>query len=74
MKSRSTRRPWIDLWRDNYAFVASRVAAGLRALLEQAPRQNGVLPLSGFSAPLRPSANAADRAGHDRLRPTLFGK
>ena len=21
--------PWIDFWRDNYAFVASRVAAGL---------------------------------------------
>ena len=40
--------PWIDLWRDNYAFVASRVAAGLRALIEQAPRQNGVLPLPAF--------------------------
>jgi hypothetical protein len=40
--------PWIDLWRDNYAFVASRVAAGLRGLIEQAPRQNGVLPLSAF--------------------------
>ena len=40
--------PWIDLWRDNYAFVASRVAAGLRALLEQAPPQNGTLPLPAF--------------------------
>ncbi|MCA1658122.1 MAG: hypothetical protein LC627_02360, partial [Verrucomicrobiaceae bacterium] len=26
--------PWIDLWRDIYAFVASRVAAGLRQILE----------------------------------------
>ena len=40
--------PWIDLWRDNYAFVASRVAAGLRNLLEQAPLQNGALPLPEF--------------------------
>jgi hypothetical protein len=40
--------PWIDLWRDNYAFVASRVAAGLRALFEKAPRQNGALPLPAF--------------------------
>ena len=39
---------WIDLWRDNYAFVASRVAAGLRALLEQAPLQDGALPLPAF--------------------------
>ncbi len=40
--------PWIDLWRDNYAFVASRVAAGLRGLLEKAPLQNGALPLPAF--------------------------
>jgi len=40
--------PWIDLWRDNYAFVAHRVAAGLRALLEQSPLQNGALPLPAF--------------------------
>ena len=40
--------PWIDLWRDNYAFVASRVAAGLRGLLEKAPLQNGALPLPVF--------------------------
>ncbi len=47
--------PWIDLWRDNYAFVASRVAEGLRILWEQAPRQNGVVPLPAF---LRHCANA----------------
>src|SRR5439155_10724214 len=35
-------------WRDNYAFVASRVAEGLRALLKQAPLQNGALPLPAF--------------------------
>ena len=40
--------PWIDLWRDNYAFVASRVAAGLRALFEKAPLHNGALPLPAF--------------------------
>jgi hypothetical protein len=40
--------PWIDLWRDTYAFVASRVAAGLRALFEKAPLQNGALPLAAF--------------------------
>ncbi|MGI8890523.1 MAG: hypothetical protein ACR2G0_07025 [Chthoniobacterales bacterium] len=40
--------PWIDFWRDNYAFVASRVAAGLRGFFEQAPRQNGVVPLPAF--------------------------
>ena len=40
--------PWIDLWRDNYAFVASRVAAGLRQVFEQAPIRNGALPLPEF--------------------------
>ncbi|MGI8431551.1 MAG: hypothetical protein ACR2MW_04570, partial [Chthoniobacterales bacterium] len=40
--------PWIDLWRDNYAFAASRVAAGLRGLFEKAPLQQGALPLPVF--------------------------
>ncbi|MEY2519509.1 MAG: hypothetical protein QOF24_1268 [Verrucomicrobiota bacterium] len=40
--------PWIDLWRDCYAFVASRVGAGLRGLLEKAPMKNGALPLPAF--------------------------
>ncbi len=40
--------PWIDLWRDNYAFVASRVSAGLRALFEKAPLQNGAIALPAF--------------------------
>lgn len=40
--------PWIDLWRDTYAFVASRVAAGLRTLFEKAPCQNGTVPLPAF--------------------------
>jgi hypothetical protein len=40
--------PWIDLWRDCYAFVASRVASGLRGLLEKAPLQRGTLPLPAF--------------------------
>lgn len=40
--------PWIDLWRDNFAFAANGVAAGLRRLVESAPRQNGALPLPAF--------------------------
>jgi hypothetical protein len=40
--------PWIDLWRDTYAFVASRVAAGLRGILEKAPTKNEAMPLSAF--------------------------
>ena len=27
--------PWIDLWRDSYAFTASRVASGLRRIFEK---------------------------------------
>jgi hypothetical protein len=44
----SDAAPWIDLWRDCYAFIASRVAEGLRGLVERAPRQNGTLPLPAF--------------------------
>src|SRR4029077_2456845 len=40
--------PWIDLWRDSYAFVASRVAAGLRRVLEKAKVKQGVMPLPAF--------------------------
>lgn len=40
--------PWIDLWRDTYAFVASRVAGGLRKFFETAPVQNGSVPLAAF--------------------------
>jgi hypothetical protein len=40
--------PWIDLWRDCYAFIAGRVAAGLRGLLAKAELQNGALPLPAF--------------------------
>jgi hypothetical protein len=40
--------PWIDLWRDSYAFVASRVAAGLRGVLEKMPVRNGAVPLPAF--------------------------
>lgn len=40
--------PWFNLWRDSYAFVADRVAAGLRGLLQTAPRQNGAVPLPAF--------------------------
>jgi hypothetical protein len=40
--------PWIDLWRDSYAFIASRVAGGLRQILEKIPTKNGALPLPAF--------------------------
>ena len=40
--------PWFDLWRDSYAFVASRVATGLRGILEKAPTKNGALPFPAF--------------------------
>ncbi len=40
--------PWIDFWRDSYAFVASRVAGGLRQIMEKAGAQNGPIPLPAF--------------------------
>jgi hypothetical protein len=40
--------PWIDLWRDSYAFIASRVAAGLRGIMEKAGAKTGVMPLPTF--------------------------
>ncbi len=40
--------PWIDLWRDNYAFVAGRVAAGLRAVFEEVAQKDAALPLPYF--------------------------
>jgi hypothetical protein len=40
--------PWIDLWRDSYAFIASRVAAGLRSVMEKAGTKSGVMPLPSF--------------------------
>ena len=40
--------PWIDLWRDSYAFIASRVATGLRGIMEKAGAKNGVMPLPAF--------------------------
>lgn len=40
--------PWIDLWRDTYAFVASRVAEGLRHLLSTGATASDVMPLPAF--------------------------
>ena len=40
--------PWIDLWRDSYAFIASRVAGGLRQVFEKTPVKNGAVPLPAF--------------------------
>jgi hypothetical protein len=36
--------PWIDLWRDNYAFVAHRIAGALRGILEKMHGDNPMLP------------------------------
>ena len=40
--------PWVDLWRDSYAFIASRVAAGLRTVMEKAGAKDGAMPLLAF--------------------------
>ena len=41
--------PWIDFWRDNYAFVASRVATGLRQVLDtMSIQQNAAVALPAF--------------------------
>ena len=36
--------PWIDLWRDNYAFVAHRIAEALRGILAKMERDTVALP------------------------------
>ena len=54
--------PWLDLWRDTYAFVASRVAAGLREMLQTAPVTNGAIPLSAFL--LHCASNKMPLTGH----------
>jgi hypothetical protein len=48
--------PWLDLWRDTYAFVAHRVNERLRALHAALPAREGAVPLPAFLA-------AAERAG-----------
>ena len=40
--------PWIDLWRDSYAYIASRVAAGLRGLFQTALIKDGAVALPAF--------------------------
>lgn len=40
--------PWIDLWRDSYAFIASRVAGMLRQILETSAPDKHVMPLPEF--------------------------
>ncbi len=43
-------RPWLDLWRDTYAFVASRLAQALRHLHQSAPRHDGAVAWPAFLA------------------------
>ncbi len=40
--------PWIDLWRDTYAFVASRVAEALRHIMEKSGAKSGTMRLPDF--------------------------
>jgi hypothetical protein len=40
--------PWMDLWRDSYAFIASRVAVGLRGLFEKEASPTSAVPLPTF--------------------------
>lgn len=46
--------PWLDLWRDTYAYVASQVNTGLRRLFKSAPVKNAAVSLPAF---LRHCAN-----------------
>lgn len=40
--------PWIDLWRDSYALIASRVSSGLAGLLKAMPKSSAAVPLPAF--------------------------
>jgi hypothetical protein len=40
--------PWIDLWRDSYAFIASRVADGLRRVFVRTAGEQSVIPMPAF--------------------------
>ena len=40
--------PWIDFWRDSYAFVASRVSAGLAQVFQKASPKSQAIPLPAF--------------------------
>lgn len=40
--------PWIDLWRDTYAFIASRVAAGMREVFERNAQPAHAVPVPMF--------------------------
>lgn len=40
--------PWIDLWRDSYAFVASRVAVGLQQIFRKASPNGVAMALPAF--------------------------
>ena len=40
--------PWIDFWRDSYAFIASRVATALRRVFVKTAPSAEAIPLPGF--------------------------
>ena len=45
--------PWIDFWRDCYAFIASRVADSLRRIFEKSGPRQSPIPLPAFLAACR---------------------
>jgi hypothetical protein len=65
---------WIDFWRDNYAFVASRVADGLRRLLQMAPLQKRRPAFTGLPPALRRAKAAADRSRDGDLRTSCLSR
>ena len=58
--------PWLDLWRDTYGFVATRVAQGLSGLLRSAPVSDGAISLPAFlqHCVASPSAPALAKSFH----------
>ncbi len=52
----SAATPWLDLWRDTYAFIAHRANEKLRALHAALPSRDGAVPLPAY-------LRAADGAG-----------
>lgn len=66
--------PWIDLWRDTYAFVASRVSAGLRALLQQASEGGSPVSLPAFLHHCQSQGLALEGPGMVVLAATAFNE
>lgn len=64
--------PWIDLWRDNYAFVAYRIALALRGVLERMKQRAPTLP--SFLAACEEARLPLTGAGMVALAQTAFSE